>query len=156
MANGGLTPNVFGPTQQGANRFSEQQRNRILHFLGYPEWTQLAQSIQLGYPAASEPLFLVYDAFTRISDYAVPTVLQDLCECEETERQISGARGRFKAQQLGNLTLNPGEIRQLRGELTYWTRRLADDLGIDPNPYSQINYNGYGGGGVNAAVRGGA
>jgi hypothetical protein len=148
-------PLITPPTTQGLEpQFTEAQRTRILHFLGYPNWASVAQSIQLGYPAASEPLFLVYDAFFRISVEAVPTVLQDLCECEDIEKQISGARSRLKAAQIGDLKTNPNEARELRRELTFWTRRLADDLGVNPNPYSQMNYMGYGGGGVNAKVMG--
>lgn len=144
------TPNPQGLVPQ----FAEAQRTRILHFLGYPNWSSVAQSIQLGYPAASEPLFLVYDAFFRISQEAVGTVLQDLCECEDIEKQLSSARSRMKATQIGDLRPNANEARDLRRELTYWVRRLADDLGVNPNPYSQVNYMGYGGGGVNAKVTG--
>jgi hypothetical protein len=143
------------PVPQGQPLFTEQQRNRMLHFLGYPDWQSVAQSIQLGYPAASEPLFLVYDSFFRMNPATIPTVLQDLCECEAVEAQLSDARSRMKAMQLGDLKTNPQETRQLRQELTYWTRRLADDLGVNPNPYSQMNYYGYGGG-VNAKIVGGS
>ncbi len=146
-------PNTFGPPVQGPPLFTLEQRNRILHFLGYPMWKNLAQSIQLGYPAASEPLFLVYDAFIRMNPATIPTVLEDLCQCELVERQLSGARERMKASQLGNLKLNPRESLMLRNELTFWTRRLADDLGVVQNPDSQINYRGYGGG-LNATVTG--
>ena len=151
----GQGPLITPTTPQGlVPHFAENQRTRILHFLGYPNWQSLAQSIQLGYPAASQPLFLVYDAFFRISLEAVPTVVQDLCECEDIEKQLSGARSRMKATQIGDLKPNMHEARDLRRELTYWSRRLADDLGVNPNPYSQINSMGYGGGGVNAKVMG--
>jgi hypothetical protein len=133
--------------------FTDEQKNRILHFLGYPEWKSLAQSIQLGYPAASQPLFLVYDSFVRIAPAAVPTVLADLCECESIEAQLRDARSRMKALRLGELQTNPQETAMLRKELVFWTRRLADDLGVVANPYSQIEYLGMGGG-MNAKVQG--
>lgn len=129
-----------------ADLFTEGQKDRILHFLGYPNWKSLAQSIQLGFPAASQPLFLVYGAFNKMNPDAVPTILADLCECEGIEQQLRDARSRMKATSLGDMTLNPAETRMLRGELTYWTRRLSDDLGVVPNPYSQMNALGMGGG----------
>ena len=143
----------LGAVGQGPDLFTEGQRDRILHFLGYPNWKSLAASIQLGYPAASQPLFLVYDAFVRMNPAAVPTILKDLCECEACESQISDARSRMKATRLGELQTNPQESRMLRQELAYWTKRLSDDLGVVPNPYSQMSYLGMGGG-INAKVMG--
>lgn len=143
----------LGAAVQGPDLFTEAQRDRILHFLGYPNWKSLAQSIQLGYPAASQPLFLVYDAFKRMNPAAVPTILADLCECEAIEAQLRDARSRMKALRLGELSTNPQETMMLRKELVFWTRRLSDDLGVVPNPYSQMVYLGMGGG-MNAKVQG--
>ena len=136
--------------------FTAREKARIKHFLSYPDWVSLAQAIQLGYPAASQPLFLVEDAFQRMTPDAEETIRQDLCECEDTERQISEARGRMKATQIGNLKTNPRETRQLRGELQYWAIRLADDLGVVSDPFSQAFHQGLvgAGGGRNAAVIG--
>lgn len=130
---------------------TDDQKTRILYFLGYPDWQSLAQSIQLGIPAAGQPLFLVYSAFNKISARAVPTVLRILCNCEAIECQLMDATSRMKATKLGELTLNPQETMQLQNQLTFWVRRLGDAMGVIPNPYSQINYYGYGGG-INARV----
>lgn len=50
------------------------------------------------------------------------------------------------------MTLNAGELGDLRELIGYWTKRLADGLGVVPNPYSQMEFAG--GGGVNAKVQG--
>jgi hypothetical protein len=135
--------------------FTEQEQARIKHFLSYPDWVSLSQSIQLGYPAASQPLFLVDDAFKRLTEGGEYSVRKDLCECEQIECQISDARSRLKAVKIGNLELNPNETRQLRQELLFWITRLADDLGVVSDPYSQMMYkNIMGMGGVNASVVG--
>jgi hypothetical protein len=126
--------------------FTEQDKDRVLHFLGYPNWIALSQSIMLGYPAASQPLFLVYDAFMRISQGGAESVLVDLCECESIEAQLRDARTRFKARTVGNIDLNMAETSMLRDELKYWTKRLADDLGVVVNPYSQMAWQGMQGG----------
>lgn len=135
--------------------FSDREKSRIKHFLSYPDWVSMAQSIQLGYPAASQPLFLVDDAFFRLTEGGEGSVRTDLCECEAIERQLSDARSRFKALKIGNLELNPNETRQLRQELLFWITRLADDLGVVSDPYSQMMYKQVMGmGGVNASVVG--
>lgn len=140
----GPVPPSFSPAPTPF--FSDAQKDRILHFLGYPIWVQLAQSIQLGYPAASQPLFLVYDAFLRINQGGAANAIRDLCQLESIEAQMADARSRFKASAIGNIKLNSTESRQLRDELEYWTKRLEDDLGVQRNPYSQMAYRGLGGG----------
>jgi hypothetical protein len=135
--------------------FSDREQARIKHFLSYPDWVALAQNIQLGFPAASQPLFLVESAFQRLTDGGEESVRRDLCECEDIERQMSDARSRFRAKKLGNLELNPDEIKMLRREMLWWVTRLADDLGVVPDPYSQMMYQQISAmGGVNASVVG--
>ena len=133
--------------------FTDPEKARIKHFLGYPDWVALAASIQLGFPAGSQPLFLVEQAFQRLTEGGEASVRTDLCNCEDIEVQLGGARSRFKATQLGELKLNAMEPAQLRGELVYWGQRLADDLGVVKNPYSQSAYEGMPGG-INAKVTG--
>ena len=132
--------------------FTREEETEILRFLGYPDWETLAQSIQLGFPAASQPLFLVRDSFQRMAPTARIQIRRDLAELRDIECQMSDARSRFRASSLNGLKVNPREIHALRSEFTFWRRRLADDLGVVPNPYSQIEYAGMGG--INAKVRG--
>jgi len=135
--------------------FTPRERARIKHFLSYPDWVALAQSIQLGYPAASQPAFLVDDAFNRLTPDAVESVKTDLAECECIERQISESRSRFKATRMGELELNHSEPKMLRHELLWWTTRLADDLGVVSDPYSQMIYTSLNNaGGLYAKVQG--
>lgn len=133
--------------------FTETERAEILRFLGYANWASLAQSIQLGYPAAGEPLFLVLDSFKRIKPASRALIRRNLEELRCIEDQMSGARRRMRATVLEGMTLNPRETHQLRQELAYWTRRLEDDLGVVHNPFSQMNYAGMPGG-INAKVGG--
>ncbi len=137
--------------------FTDHEKGRILHFLGYPSWSSLAQSIQLGYPAASQPLFLVEDAFNRMTAEGEFSIKKDLQECECTEAQISEARARLRAATVGKIKLNQEEIGALRDELEWWSARLASDLGVAHNPYSDSSYKGLtntGGSGLNAKVIG--
>jgi hypothetical protein len=132
--------------------FTAQERSRILHYLSYPDWESLAQSIHLGFPAGSQPLFLVESAFGRMTADGEATIRRDLCECEDIEVQMRAARKRFAATQLGKLHHNPNEMNMLRRELTYWSLRLASDLGVVSNPYAAFEYSGAAGGGHNARV----
>lgn len=118
---------------------SQSEQADALRFLGYANWSGLAQSFQLGFPAPSQPEFLVREAFRRIDDEGLERVRRDLCELRDIENQLSSARGRMKAVRIGELATNPNETMQLRRELKYWTARLADDLGSPPNPFSNAD-----------------
>jgi len=132
--------------------FEPREKARIKHHASYPDWVSLAQSMNLGYPAGAQPLFLIEDAFNRLTPDGEESVRIDLCECESIEVQMREARGRFRASELGKLKTNPQEIEQLRGEMLYWVQRLVTDLGVVTNPYGSFEYTGAGGGGRNARV----
>jgi len=128
---------------------SSSEQADCLRFLGYANWRNLAQSFQLGYPAPSQPEFLVREAFRRIDDEGLERVRLDLCNLRDIETQLGSARTRMKATRIGELAINPNETAQLRREMKYWTARLADDLGSPANPFSDAEALG---GGVNARV----
>lgn len=132
--------------------FTQQEKSRIKSYLRYPDWQQLAASIQLGFPAGSQPLFLLEDAFNRLTTDGETSVRRDLCQCEAIDAQLADARSRFKATALGELKLRADETDALRKELDYWRGRLADDLGVVLNPYSTGAYEGNPGG-LNARVQ---
>lgn len=135
--------------------FTEFEKARVRHHLGYPSFASLAQAIQLGYPAASQPLFLVDDSFHRVTLEGEDAARRDLCECEAIEKQLSEARTRFKATEIGDLKINPEETRMLRQELMYWRQTLASDLMVVVNPNAPREYYGaMAGGGINAVVTG--
>ncbi len=135
--------------------FTPKEKERIKYFLSYPDWVMLAQSIQLGVPQGSQPLFLVEGAFIRISPEARDTARHCLSECDCIEAQLSDSRKRFKAKKVGEVELNEREPDMLRKELMWWVTRLADVLGVVQDPYSQMMYKGLGDmGGINARVVG--
>lgn len=135
--------------------FTELEKARIRHHLGYPSFASLAQAIQLGYPAVSQPLFLVDDSFHRVTLEGEDAARRDLCECESIERQMSEARSRYKALELGDLKVNTEERNMLRNDLVYWRQQLASDLMVVINPNAPREYYGaMGGGTVNAVVMG--
>lgn len=128
---------------------TQDERDACLRFLGYPNWANLAQSIQLGFPAASQPLFLVFDSFDRIRPESRARLRQDLCRALEVEAQIAQSNSRIKTSKVGEVTIREDEFEELTTRLVYWTKRIADTLGVVPNPYSQMDYSGMPGG-INA------
>lgn len=126
--------------------FTDDEKTKILRYLGYPDWVSMSQSIQLGYPAAAQPMFLVVDAFNRMTPTAEGKIRFDLCQLDKIECQIGDAPSRMKARRIGDLEINPQEFNQLLGLLRFWTIRLADDFGVTVNPMSQMSWQGLGGG----------
>lgn len=140
---------------QDTSEFTEDERDAILRLLGYPNWADLAQSIQLGYPAASQPLFLVFDSLHRVRPPTRARIRLDVCRALEVEAQIADSRTRRKATTAGGVELNAEELADLLDLLRFWTTRIADALGVVPNPYSQGEFRGLGGGlggGLNGRV----
>jgi len=118
------------------------EQSKILRFLGYPDWSNLAIAWGLDFPTGVEPQYYVRDAFGRLTDEALELVRNDLRECEEIERQLSDARCRLKASKVGDITMNIDEIPYLRGELDHWKRQLADDFGSIINPFRTGQFGG--------------
>lgn len=124
-----------------------------MRYLGYADWQALAQTIALGYPSSSQPLFLVRDAFNRLTPSGEESTRFALCQLDAIDRQRADARARLKARKIGTIELNAGEIGALMQEYVFWRARLADSLGVAPNPYSELEY-GVGLGGINGRVIG--
>lgn len=130
--------------------FTAEEQARVADYLGFLDLSAAA-SIQLGFPAASQPLFLVRSALGRVLPEAENLVRKYLVELDRIDGEMSDARRRLKAKSIGNLTLNPDELRVLRQENKYWAQRLADILGVMLNPYS-IRFGSGGGSGPNLRV----
>jgi hypothetical protein len=114
----------------GTHPFTKTEQAEILRYLGYADWQDLAQSFQLGLPADSQPEFLVREGFDRISPEARALVRRDVCELRDIELQRSQARRRAVATKVGDLMVDTREeIKILNAERTYWTNKLANDMG---------------------------
>lgn len=118
----------------------EHLRARIRHHLGYLQ-TEPSSSIALGFPAASEAGFLVERAMSNVLREAVQIIQRSVAELDDIENQMSEARKRLKAISIGNLRLRGSnnektEIDLLQREYDRWQKKLADDLGVTPNPFA--------------------
>jgi hypothetical protein len=118
--------------------FSEQEKVKILSYLGYPRWYSLAPAIAFGYPSATEPLYITEDAFRRISPDGRNKVREDICALDALECALRQDALRGSVESTGDVRFNLRAGRaKLLGERKRLVQILADDLGCFPNPYSQ-------------------
>jgi hypothetical protein len=115
--------------------FSLEEKNRIRYHLGYLV-TSAVVNIQLGFPAASQTLFLLEAAMDRVPVSAAFVVRNLLAICETTENRLLEAQKRMAAEVLDEITLRADECQALENEHTRWASRLADLFGVPLNPYS--------------------
>lgn len=125
---------------------TEDEKARIRHHTGYLNTNPVA-SIQLGVPRASQSMFLVETAMNSIPDTAIGLIRQYVAILDGIEQKLVDAMERFAASKLGEITLRDNETDMLEKEYVRWARRLADDLGVPLNAYSE-RFRGGGGGGV--------
>jgi len=116
---------------------SLQERERIRYHLGYLN-TAPGQSIFLGLPAASQPLFILESAMNSILPEAEDTARRAVRELDCIEDQLSQQRGR-----LGIVTAETGirfdiagALHELEDQYQLWARTLADVFGVPINPFS--------------------
>ena len=116
---------------------SALEQARIRDYLGYLNLNAI-QSIQLGFPAASQALFLVDSAMSRIRAEAETEVVRKLLvELDKLDQEISSGRKFLKVRRVGEVELNPDrQLPGLRREQQYWAQRLADALGVPLNTYA--------------------
>jgi len=122
--------------------------------------TEPVSSIALGFPGAGQAQFLVETAMDRLIPEAVGKILKYLAILDSIEAQMVDALKRLKVQKLGEITLRnsneePVEQDLLEKEYNRWAKRLADDLGVPINKFSERFQSGFfGGPGINIPVAG--
>lgn len=115
---------------------TELEKNRIRHHLGYLVTAPVA-SIQLGVPRASEPQFLVEFSMNSIPVDAIGQVRRWVAILDSTEETMVDAQSRLAAKRVGNIEMREDELDSLEREYRRWAQRLADDLGVPLNIYSE-------------------
>jgi hypothetical protein len=129
------------------------ERERTRYHLGYLNVAPAA-SIALGFPRASQALFLVESAMNNLLPEGEDRVRTHLAVLDGIESKLIDAQCRLAAKEVGEITLNPEETRKLEEEYTRWADRLARQLGVYRNPFSPGSPFGSGGsGGINVPVQ---
>jgi hypothetical protein len=126
---------------------TDVEKQEVRRYLGYLGVT-LAASIQLGIPAASQPLFIVDSALNRLLPEAEPMVREHIEELKCIDEQIKDARRtRLQVSQVGEIKIRGGEeLDLLYEEYDLWASRLSDILAAPINPFSELHQRVSGGG----------
>lgn len=115
--------------------FTQEERARIRHHLGYPN-VSANPTIALGFPAMTQSSFLVEQGMDHLLEAAAGPVRQYIAVLDEVERRMMGLSDRFVATRVGEITLNPLEPAQLSQEYLRWAYILAEELGVPVNMLS--------------------
>jgi len=119
---------------------TETEQAEVLRFLGYANWEELASSYRWDYPTLVPTTYIVADAWNRLSDEGLDMVRRDLEILRKIEGILAGgALCRLASVKVGDITLNPNELTQLRQEWERWKQQLSDDLGAQINPYRKLD-----------------
>jgi hypothetical protein len=133
---------------------TEQEKVRGRDHLGYANFASQS-TFSLGIPAALQTTFMVEGAFTKILPQAEPLFRKTLDRLDQIECQIEENTENVEASEVGEIKLRPDSFKQLIIRYRYWQGKLANMLGVLPNPYDFRPWlgSGYnGGGGVNVSV----
>jgi len=131
---------------------TEEEKARIRHHLGYLNVNPVT-AIQLGFPRASQPQFLVESAMNNIPESAIGIIRKNVAILDNIEDRLVGALDRLTAQSLDEITMRPDEHDALEREYYRWATRLADDLGVPLNIYSERFRNAGGQASINVPMR---
>jgi hypothetical protein len=123
------------PTPATAS-LSDAEKFSILRHLGYPVTAAVA-SINLGFPAFTQPMWIVTQAMGLIPEAAISLVRLLVARCDETEKKMYEAQERLVAKRTDGVELNNDECDQLEREYWRWGYRLAELLGVPVYCYAR-------------------
>ena len=116
--------------------FSQEEKTRIKYHLGYPV-LQLASSVSLGVPAASQTLFMVDSSLEHAPASVAGIVRMLVGRLDAIDARLTEVLGQVRVSQVDSIRLNPTAGDDLERERTRWVNRLANVLGVVVNPYAQ-------------------
>lgn len=115
---------------------SDEEKARIRYHMGYLQ-TDPVTSIQLGVPAASQPMFLVEGQMNRIPTTAIGYIRRCLAVMDNIDNRLIDALDRLQARKVEGIELREDETDALEREYYRWAQRLSDNIGAPLNPYSE-------------------
>ena len=114
---------------------TEEEKSRVRYHLGIPQTFPVA-SIILGFPASSQPAFLVEHALELIPATAISVIRALIAKCDATDNGVYESQDRLVAKTVDEVDLNPDEAVLRRREYRYWVQKLADNLGVPYNAFA--------------------
>jgi hypothetical protein len=131
--------------------FSEQEKVRIRHHLGYLNVGQ-AYTFVAGAPAGVETQFLIEGAMQRVLPEAETLARELLARCDSVEGQMMDNQDLLAVEQVDELKIRQDEFQALLKRYHYHRNALANVLGVYPNPFDKRFAAGTGGG-INVNVQ---
>lgn len=132
--------------------FSDEEKARIRRSLGFVNVTE-ASVLAYGAPLNAPLLALVETRMNQFMPSGEGLLREDLAAFEDTRRQLATANARMKATEIAGVKTNPAEVEQLKGQLKFWSRAIADQLGVTRQWAAWVAGNIEEGGGINVRVR---
>lgn len=116
--------------------FSEDDKSRIYHYLGFPKQNALDQGLASGYAISNASnMQYLFDALNRISPEGEARVREDLQQLACIDAELIAMRQQAGVKGAGEVQLDATEGRRhLKRDRIDYVRRLGDDLGVQPNP----------------------
>lgn len=115
--------------------FSEDEKSRIQHYLGYPKQTALDDGLSSGYAISNAATMqYLFDALKRLSPEGAARVREDLQQLACIDQEIIAMRGYAGVTGAAEMQLDAAKGRtHLKKDRLDYVKRLADDLGVRPN-----------------------
>lgn len=132
--------------------FTDEEKVSIRSHLGYLN-VGYASTFSLGVPQAVETQFMIENAFDQVLPEAEGEVRRLVAILDEIEAQMVCDHELLAVEKIGELTTRSDEQEKLEKRYLRWRSKLANLLGIIPNPFDQ-RYSSFGGStmGVNVPV----
>jgi hypothetical protein len=135
---------------------SEENKNRARGHMGYVEVQQTA-TFFLGVPAGLQSQFPIELAWSKILPSSEGRFIEYLDNLDDLERQIVQNSENVEVEQVDEIKINPKAFSEVIKRYQYWQGKLANMLGVIPNPYDMRPYLGAGwsgnGGSINVTVQ---
>lgn|GEM_PF-1757176 len=122
-------------SQENDAVFSQEEQGRVLHHLGY-SLVNVGSFLAFGTLALTENMFVAVNALQHVPQSRAGIVRDLLSKLDSLYVKIFGATDFLYAEQVDQIKPNLGITDALRGEYDFWSKKLADSLGVYQNSYS--------------------
>lgn len=116
---------------------SAQDKARVRYHMGYPQVTQAQTFVVGGVPAPMELNFMIEGAMNKIAPESEGTFRGLLDKLDGIEAQMIQDQPNIAAKQVGNVTPNQDEFKQLIYQYQYWQGQLSNMLAVPVNPFDK-------------------
>lgn len=119
--------------------FTDAERARLLHHLGYPHFKDYGLARGWGHPSAGPASDYVFGALDRVSPEGEQAVRTVLAELECVEREYGKLRSKAAVTKAADVSFDVTAARRmLTADHRRLVQQLSADLGAPINPHSRF------------------